>query len=272
MPMGPPESAQVSELGTVNGSWPVDLTGPEVGAVWDLCLSVEYDRDRLVHGLTTWLGPPDGLQVLDCACGSGFPALDLHRLGYLVTCTDGSPFMLERFRRNAERASVEIAPRQARWEELADIYPERFDAVICRGNSFLYAGTFETDADPDWTAVERSAQSFVRCLRPGGRLYVDATPEEELYGPYPQVTEHEPRIVDGHRIELSERLTAEPEARIRRWRVRLSIDDQTHEFERRSHFVPQAEFLRLLEDAGLVDVERVEIAGERYAVYNGRHP
>lgn len=51
------------------------------GTLWDLCLSSEYDRDRVVRGIAEWLGPPDDLKVLDAACGSGFPALDLHRMG-----------------------------------------------------------------------------------------------------------------------------------------------------------------------------------------------
>jgi SAM-dependent methyltransferase len=249
-----------------------DLAGPEVGTVWDLCLTAEYDRDQLVGGIAEWLGPPDGLRVLDCACGSGFPALDLHRLGYLLTCTDGSPFMLERFRRNAEAAGIPLEPRQARWEELDELYAGMFDVVICRGCSLTYAGTFETDADPDWEAVERSVRSFAGCLRPGGRLYVDTTPEEELNGDYPQVTEHAPRTIDGHRVELHERVTADPQARIRRWRVRLRIDGTSFDFERRSHYVPHAELARLLEDAGLEDVGRAEVTGERYAVFVGQRP
>lgn len=250
----------------------VDLAGPEVGTVWELCLSAEYDHDQLVRGIADWLGAPDGLHVLDCACGSGFPALELHRLGYRLSCTDGSAFMLERFRRNAQAAGVPIEPRQARWEELGALYPAAFDAILCRGCSFIYAGTFETDADPDFSALVSSAESFARCLRPGGRLYVDTTPEEELRGEYPQVTEYAPRMIDGHRVQWREHLTADPQSRLRRWRVLLVIDDRVVDFERRSHYVPHAEFARLLEDAGLVDVEQVDIPGERYAVFVGQRP
>lgn len=260
---------------TVDIAWDLaaaDLSGPEVGAVWDLCLAAEYDHAELVRGIVDWLGPPDGLHVLDCACGSGFPALELHRLGYRVSCTDGSPFMLERFRRNAEAAGVGIEPRRAGWEELGALYPASFDVVMCRGCSLIYAGTFETDADPDWSLLVSSVESFARCLRPGGRLYVDTTPEEELRGVYPQVTEYLPRTIDGHRVEWSEHLTADPVARIRRWRVSLRIDDSRVEFERRSHYVPHAEFASLLARAGLSDVDRIEVPGERYAVFVGQRP
>ena len=135
-----------------------DLEEPDVGTLWDLCLHSEYDRDQLVGSIADWIGPPDGRKVLDAACGSGFPALTLHKLGYDVTCTDGSSFMLERFRRNAEAAGVPIEPREALWEELEGIYPASFDVVMCRGCSFIYAGTFETDADSAFSTLPRSGR------------------------------------------------------------------------------------------------------------------
>jgi SAM-dependent methyltransferase len=253
-------------------SWPVDLTAPEVGVVWDMCLTDEYDRGQVVRSLAEWLGPPDGLRVLDSACGTGFPAFELYRLGYRMTCTDGSAFMLRRFSRNAEAAGVSLSPRQARWEELHERYEAEFDVVLCRGCSLVYAGTFETDADPDWSAVERSVRSFVGCLRPGGRLYVDTTPEHELNGEYPQVREHPPRMIDGRCVELREELNAYPQERLRRWNVQLKIDGSAFDFERRSHYVPHSDFVKLLQAAGLDDVARIDVPGEPYAVFVGQRP
>jgi SAM-dependent methyltransferase len=258
----------------MNNSWKLaaaDLAAPDVGTLWDLCLSSEYDLDRVVNGLAEWLGPPDGLRVLDCACGSGFPALDLHHLGYRLTCTDASPLMLERFRRNAQAAAVSLVPRQARWEELDVLYEDRFDVVLCRGCSLIYANTFDKDSEPDRSVLERSIESLARCLRPGGRLYVD-TPEEQEPGEDPQWIEHAPRTIDGHRVELHERVTTDRKAGIRHWMVRLRIDSASFDFERKSHFMPHAELARLLEDAGLENVARADVTGERYAVFIGERP
>ena len=250
----------------------VDLAGHGVGSVWDLCLAAEYDHDQLLKGLAEWLGPADGLTLLDCSCGTGFPALALHRLGYRLNCTDGSAFMLERFRGNARAERIPLEPRQVRWEELGAVYPGMFDVVLCRGCSLIYAGTWDTPAEPDWSAFVSSVKNFVHCLRPGGRLYIDTTREEELYGEYPQVEEHAPRMIAGHRVEWSERITADPQARVRCWQVSLHIDDASVSFERKSHYVSHAEFAGVLENAGLEDVSRVEIPGERYAVFVGHRP
>jgi len=250
----------------------VDLSGHEVGSVWDLCLSAEFDHDQVVCGIAEWLGAPNGLRVLDCACGSGFPSLDLHRLGYQLSCTDGSAFMLERFRRNAQAAGIGLEPRQARWGELGALYPEAFDVVMCRGCSLIYAGTWDTEAEPDWSAFVSAVENFAGCLRPGGRLYVDTTTEEDLLGEYPQIAEYGPRMVDGHRVQWREYLTADPQARTRSWQVSLQIDDSSAEFERKSHYVMHADFVKVLEHAGLEDIGRVDIPGERYAVFSARRP
>jgi SAM-dependent methyltransferase len=264
-----------SDGGTSSNSWEVikaDLAAPDVGTVWDLCIAIEYDRDQLVRGLAEWLGPPDGLQVLDCACGSGFPALDLHQLGYDVTCTDASGPMLERFKINARAADVDLKPLRARWEELGSLYDEDFDVVLCRGCSFLYAGTFDDNVDPSWAALDSSLQSFFRSLRPGGRLYVDAPREENLGEERPRWTEHAPRTIDGHRIEMRERISANRQARLRRWEVELSIDGAPFTLERKSHYMTHGELLDLLRRAGFEDAARVDVSGESYAVFVGQKP
>jgi SAM-dependent methyltransferase len=249
-----------------------DLAAPEVGTVWDLCIAIEYDREKLVEGVAEWLGSPDGLKVLDCACGSGFPALDLHQRGYDVRCTDASAPMLERFKHNARAAGVELEPVRARWQELDSLYDGDFDAVMCRGCSFLYAGTFDDDVDPDRSALDASLANFFRALRPGGRVYIDAPWEENLGEERPAWDVHPSRMIDGHRIELRERISADPGARIRRWEVELSIDDAPFSLVRRSHYMKHAELLELLRRAGFEDVKRVDVSGEHYAVFVGRKP
>lgn len=260
---------------TPTNSWEVvdgDLAAPDVGTVWDLCIAIEYDREALVQGMAAWLGPPAGQKILDCAAGSGFPAIDLRQRGYDVTCTDASEPMLERFRINAQAAGVDLRPIRARWEELDSLYEDDFDVVMCRGCSFLYAGTFDDDVDPDPTALDRSLANFRRALRPGGRVYLDAPLEENLGEAEPKWIEHPARTIDGRRIEMRERISADRQTRLRRWEVELSIDGEVFSLERRSHYMPHADLLELIRRAGFEDVTRVEVSGESYAVFAGRKP
>jgi SAM-dependent methyltransferase len=245
----------------------------DIGALWEICVYHEWDRAEVVDGIAEWLGPPEGLRVLDCACGSGFPALDLIRRGYDVTCSDGSAQMLERFRENARAAGLAVEPVRLLWEELSDRFAGSFDVVMCRGGgSLIYAGTWDEDLPPSRDAIRAAVGSFYDCLRPGGRLYVDTTRAEDLARSEPQRALHPGLVVDGHVVELEEEITNHPERGIRVWRSRLVVDGTTYEFSRRSHYLPHDELTGLLGDAGFVDVHAEPVRGETYAVFVGRRP
>ena len=246
---------------------------PDIGALWEICVYREWDRAEVVDGVAEWLGPPEGLRVLDCACGSGFPALDLIRRGYDVTCSDGSALMLEHFRENARGAGLAVEPLQLLWEALFDHFAGAFDVVMCRGGgSLVYAGTWDEDLPPDRGAVTTAVRNFYDCLRPGGRLYVDTTRAEDLARAEPQRARHPTIVVDGHTVELEEEVTNYPDRGMRVWRSRLRVDGTTHEFARRSHYFSHDEFTGLLTAAGFVDVQPEPVRGETYAVFVGRRP
>ncbi len=246
---------------------------PDIDALWEFCLYFEFNRTELIDGLASWLGSPEGCRILDCACGTGLPALDLVRRGYDVTCSDGSPLMLKAFRRNAQLEGLAIESAQVTWEELAGYYGEAFDVVMCRGGgSYLYAGTWDRDVLPDWHALTDAIRQFVACLRPDGRLYVDITRAEDLARLEPQWTRHPHLLVGSHTVELEERITAEPEQGIRVWHSWMRVDSTTYEFERRSHYLPHEQLVALLTDAGLVGVHKEPVRGERYDVFVGSRP
>lgn len=246
---------------------------PDIGALWQICLQREWDRDELLEGISDWLGPSEGLRVLDCACGSGFPALELIKRGYDVTCSDGSALMLAHFRENARKAGLAVEPLQLLWEQLAGRFLGVFDVVMCRGGgSLIYAGTWDENLPPDRNAVTTALQSFYDCLRPGGRLYVDTTRADDLARPEPQREQHPTRVVDSHVVELEEEVANYPQEGIRVWRSWLRIDGTTHEFVRRSHYFSHEEFADMLTGAGFADVHPETVCGETYAVFVGSRP
>lgn len=132
-----------------------------------------------------------GGAVLDCAAGTGFPALDLAANGFEIHCSDGDPAMTRilvdqaRLRRlNIEALTPPRRPGQQvpaghdplvlDWIQLEHI-PQRYDYVLCRGNSLAYADTWDgrTRTANDQlltTYLER----MLRKVRPGGHLHVDA--------------------------------------------------------------------------------------------------
>jgi SAM-dependent methyltransferase len=81
-----------------------------------------------------------GARVLDCAAGTGPLAVGLALRGFDVTASDASPAMVARTRRLAADRGAELPVVECTWEELADQgWEERFDAVLCVGNSLPHA-------------------------------------------------------------------------------------------------------------------------------------
>jgi SAM-dependent methyltransferase len=140
-----------------------------------------FDDDALAHGRA--INQPAVARllqrinrtsaVLDAACGTGVDAAVLARRGFTVWAADGSDAMVEgaaaRFRR--ERLAIPVL--HCRWADLPAATGERFDVVLCIGNSLVHA----TGRD----AMVQALVGLRRMARPGGRVVVDSRNWEKLH-------------------------------------------------------------------------------------------
>jgi SAM-dependent methyltransferase len=242
---------------------------PDIGTLWELCMHFEFAREVTASGIADWLGPPDQRRILDSACGSGFPALELIAMGYDITCADGSELMLRHFRRNARLEGLTVEPVQLWWEEMPARFGDSYDIVINRGGgNYKYAGAWDVERLPDRLAMREAISQWVRCLRPGGTLYIDFARESELEHLRPEVSTHPTLLIGDHRVDIVEQITVDHEAKVRYWHSELTIDGQRHEFQRRSHCLSREEFTTTLAGCGLTGIEQIAIKGEHYDVYS----
>jgi SAM-dependent methyltransferase len=79
-----------------------------------------------------------GARVLDCAAGTGELAVGLALRGFEVTAADASAAMIARARELAAARCVELETQVCSWDGLAR-WGERFDVVLCVGNSLTHA-------------------------------------------------------------------------------------------------------------------------------------
>jgi ubiquinone/menaquinone biosynthesis C-methylase UbiE len=105
-------------------------------ASWD---SMHDRLGREMAEVTTWLCREariePGMRVLDLACGSGHPALDIAALvgpGGSVVASDLVPEMLEAVRRRADAARLDNLETRVIDLEAIDFPDARFDAATCR--------------------------------------------------------------------------------------------------------------------------------------------
>ena len=140
-----------------------------------------YDDDALVNGravnhpatarLLRQISPNS--LVLDAACGTGVDAAVLARRGFTVWAADGSDAMVEvaaaRFRR--ERLAIPVM--HAAWADLPGATAERFDVVLCIGNSLVHAAGVD--------AMVEALTGLRQMARPGGHVVIDSRNWEKLH-------------------------------------------------------------------------------------------
>ncbi len=104
-------------------------------------------------------------KVLDVATGTGFHSLQLLKAGFDVTSADGNAEMLAKAFENARKNDFVLRTIQADWRWLTRDVHDKYDAVICLGNSFTHLFQ-ERDR-------RRALAEFYSVLRHDGVLILD---------------------------------------------------------------------------------------------------
>jgi SAM-dependent methyltransferase len=194
-----------------------------------------------------------GAAVLDASCGTGFNAAALARRGFEVWATDGSEAMITEAAARFRREQLAIPVRRCLWADLPATLAERFDVVLCVGNSLVHAEGRD--------AMVEALTGLREMVRPGGRVAVDSRNWEKLHAGR-QVVRVADRVItrDGRRClnfyawEIPDRLHDEHVAHI----VFVFEDAggvQTHEYPVSFRPFTIAELRERLELAGLREVD-----------------
>lgn len=110
------------------------------------------------------LKPMKAKKILECACGTGHMVIELAKLGYEVTGSDISSKMIEKSISNAKKAGVDVRFIRSNFLDLSANIEEKFDIIICRGNSFSHIKPED---------FEVALENMGSALKKGGICYVD---------------------------------------------------------------------------------------------------
>ncbi|MFL5384928.1 MAG: SAM-dependent methyltransferase [Longimicrobiaceae bacterium] len=130
--------------------------------------------EREVAGLREMVALPPGGEVLDVACGWGRHAVSLARAGFQVTGLDLSETLLERGRKRAAAAGVEVDFVRGDMREIP--WHGRFDAVLS-----LYSSLGYFLSDDEDLRVLRGARE---ALRPDGAFVLETMHRDHIVGDY----------------------------------------------------------------------------------------
>jgi len=203
--------------------------------------------------------------VLDAACGTGIDAAALARRGFTVRASDGSDAMAERAAARFRREGLAIPVLHCQWADLPAATGERFDVVLCIGNSLVHAAGRD--------AMVEALAGLRQMARPGGHVVIDSRNWEKLHAER-QIVQVADRVVtrEGRRCvvlyawEVPDRLGEEHVAHL----VFLFDDGsrvEPHEHQITFHPFTVSDLRERLELAGLREVDTdVGDSRDRYAV------
>lgn len=104
-------------------------------------------------------------KVLDVATGTGYHSVRLLEAGFEVVSADGNPEMLSRAFHNAKQQGHILQTVQIDWRWLNKHIHDKYDAVICLGNSFTHLFS-ENDR-------RKALAEFYAALKHDGLLILD---------------------------------------------------------------------------------------------------
>jgi len=240
--------------------------------LWDICIKFMWGEEYIL-GLDNFLKLRKIKTILDCAGGTGFPAIVLKKRGWDVTYSDGSKQMFDFFENELKKGNLQIPHYFVNWHELSKKFSQKFDAVLCRGNSLIYVDSWDDNKIQEITKenIKRALREFFGVLNTGGLLYVDIISEKEFDHPsYPIIEEFGEKIIDGKKIKLTWELTHDYKNQKRTWKSILLIDGKRHEFSYFSYLLRHSELTEMMKGAGFRNVEKLEMKSERnYNVFVG---
>jgi glycine/sarcosine N-methyltransferase len=111
--------------------------------------------------------------VLDAACGTGVDAAVLARRGFTVWAADASEAMVAGAAARFRREGLAIPLVRSRWADLPAATAERFDVVLCAGNSLVHAAGRD--------AMIAALTGLRQMTRPGGYVVIDSRNWEKLH-------------------------------------------------------------------------------------------
>lgn len=230
-------------------------------------------RRRLARSIAGEMEKRGVTRVLDCSAGTGFPALDLAgdpRADFQIHCSDGDPAMIATIEKRAADRGLDLRqlapPRSLGCEQTSramtigwarlELIKIRYDYILCRGNSLVYADTWRGQCQvASDELIRRYLGQMHDRLRCGGYLHVDAPWQFDL-----STTSY--RTIRGRSASIREEVANDGNAR--KWTMTIERPGQDPAtFERYSSLLTINRIAEILDELDFEETEPFELEGER---------
>ncbi len=218
------------------------------------------------------------LEILDTACGSGFPTVPLYERGFTrITACDADTESVDRFRDMLRQSGADVPVFAAMWQELASKAPAAYDVLLNTDNSFVYMDAWEAGSEHARLhfkpgkdhAFERARivlSNFRDVLRDGGMAIVGLgkhyVPPSRAYDTHVTAS-GEPILIDGHPIDIRWHCVMDWENRTHVWTETIRSETIEQSDVRKSYLFTKEEIAALFIEAGFSSSRVVTPEGTR---------
>lgn len=248
---------------------------PKLADMWSVSGQLLHTESyRRLYGaiLAAALGRRDQ-SILDAACGTGFPLIELHELGFTqLTGSDADAELLEKFRGQLQAlpALENWQPRliEASWQSLPLCLPEQFDTVLAVDAAIGFMdswlpGEMRQGPAKIFARIVEVLRNFHAVTAPGGRFFIGLQKNNHKGNSFYPMFVGE-MVVDGALAEAHWHMTYDWENRIKTWLNILRIGGREYTQTRQSYLFDLEELAGLLAAAGFASVEHLPTPDDLY--------
>jgi SAM-dependent methyltransferase len=179
-----------------------------------------------------------GMKILDLACGHGRHTIDLAKRGYVMTGLDLNTFFLDKAKKDADKAGVEVEWVRSDMREVP--FEDEFDVVV---NLFTAFGYLESDEED-----QKVLQQVTKALKSGGQFLIDVINRDRIMRVF---NPHDGKLNPDGSVHVTEREFDFTTSRNKERRYRLWPDGKTNDVTLSLRMYSLHELIRMCQAAGL---------------------
>lgn len=253
----------------------VDPTAPKLADMWSVSGQLLHTADyRRAHA--TLLAAAIGdrkLSLLDAACGTGFPLVELRRAGFAdLTGADADADLLARFRATIADDAALAGWRpdliEVTWQKLPQVIRRCFDVVLNVDAAIGFMdswapGEMRVGREAIFARVIEVLRNFHAMTNPGGRFFIGLQKNNHKGNTYYPMDVGRMSL-GGVEAQAQWNMSYDWDRRIKTWVNLVTVGGRTYSQTRQSYLFDLAELEGFLRAAGFARVARLPTPDELY--------
>jgi len=229
---------------------------------WDIAAQILHDnsyKKRYIAILGKLIGNKNN-SVLDTACGTGFPSIDLYIGGFHnLTCMDASKNELILFKKRLQLNKINIKVIQGQWQNITKYTKSKYDVLLNIDSALGYMDSWLDDelqasGQAIFDRLSLVLKNFYKLLNDNGLLIV-AIPQNNIKTNTSVIRGIGQGKYNGKHVEVRWLLSFDWDARVKTWKNELTIDGKKSERVLKSYLFTKVELKELMENVGFKKVK-----------------